>query len=71
MLALGRAFDEIWDVPRLEQRGGLGARARGLIMLVILAVALVAATVGSGLAVAGEVSPAAARIGGRGGRARR
>jgi membrane protein len=63
MLALGRAFDEIWDVPRLEQRGGLRARARGLIMLVILAVALVAATVGSGLAVAGEVSPAAARIG--------
>src|SRR3954454_16850721 len=32
-LALSRAFAEIWDVPRLEQRGGLKARGRGLIML--------------------------------------
>jgi hypothetical protein len=30
--ALGRAFAEIWGVPRLEQRSGL-ARVRGLVVL--------------------------------------
>jgi membrane protein len=44
-VALGRAFDAIWDVPRLEQRKGMAARARGLLVLAILAVALVGATV--------------------------
>lgn len=33
-LALGRAFAEIWDTPRLEQPRGLKARARGLALLV-------------------------------------
>ena len=61
-LALGRAFDEIWDVPRLEQRGPLARRARGAIVLVILACVLVAATVAGGVAIAGEVGPIAERI---------
>jgi membrane protein len=63
-LALGRAFDEIWDVPRLEQRGGLRARARGAIVLAVLACALVAATVAGGLAIGGSIRPAAQRLGG-------
>jgi membrane protein len=62
MLALGRAFDEIWDVPRLEQRGPLAARVRAVIMLVIVACALVAAAVAGGLAVAGRIGPAAERV---------
>ena len=61
-LALGRAFDEIWDVPRLEQRGPLARRARGVLVLVILACALVATTVAGGLAIAEQVGPAAERI---------
>ena len=44
-LALGRAFEEIWDVPRFEQRGALRARVRGLFVLAVLGVSLVAATV--------------------------
>jgi len=62
-LALGRAFDEIWDIPRLERRGPVAARARGLVVLVVVACALVAATVLSGLAVAGSIGPAAERAG--------
>jgi membrane protein len=62
MLALGRAFDEIWDVPRLEQRGPVARRARAAAVLVILACALVAATIAGGLAIAEEVGPAVERI---------
>ena len=62
-LALGRAFDEIWDVPRLDQRGPVGRRARAALVLVILASALVAATVAGGLAITGRIGPAAERIG--------
>jgi membrane protein len=61
-LALGRAFDEIWDVPRLEQRGPLARRARGALVLVVLACVLVAATVAGGVAIAAELGPAATRI---------
>ena len=60
-LALGRAFAEIWDTPRLEQPGGLRARARGLALLAILGVTLVAATVVTGLAIGGGIGPAAER----------
>jgi membrane protein len=60
-LALGRAFAEIWDTPRLQQPGGLKARARGLALLAILAATLVAATVAAGLAVGGGIGPAAER----------
>ena len=40
-LALGRAFDAVADVPRLEQRTGLRARGRGLLVLGVLAVVLI------------------------------
>jgi membrane protein len=60
-VALSTAFAEIWDVPRLEQPSGLRSRARGLGVLVILAVTLVAATVATGLAVGGGLNPAAER----------
>jgi membrane protein len=65
-LALGRAFDEIWDVPRLEQRGPVARRARGAVVLVILACMLVASTTAGGLSVTDEVGPAAERIGAAG-----
>ena len=54
-LALGRSFADIWDVPRLEQPNGLKARARGLALLAILALTLVAATVATGFAVGGNL----------------
>ncbi|HTE63137.1 MAG TPA: YihY/virulence factor BrkB family protein [Solirubrobacteraceae bacterium] len=62
-LALGRAFEEIWDVPRLEQRGAARARVRGLVVLAVLGVLLVAATVATGLAVGGRIGPAAEELG--------
>jgi membrane protein len=62
-LALSRGFDEIWDVPRLEQRGPVTRRARGGLVLVILACALIASTVVGGIAITGEIGPAAERIG--------
>ena len=57
-LALGRAFADIWDTPRLEQPGGCKARARGLALLAILGATLVAATVAAGLAIGGGIGPA-------------
>jgi membrane protein len=60
-VALGRAFAAIWDVPRLEQPTGLKARARGLLVLVILAVTLIVSTAAAGLAVGGGIGPAAQR----------
>jgi membrane protein len=62
-LALGRAFEEIWDVPRRQQRGGLRARVLGVVVLAVLGVALVAATVVAGVAVGGRIGPAAERLG--------
>jgi membrane protein len=61
MVALGRAFAEIWDVPRLEQPGGLKARARGLAVMVILGVTLIAATAAAGLVGGGWIGPVAQR----------
>src|SRR3954452_3683324 len=52
-LALGRAFAEIWDVPRLNQPSGLKSRARGLAVLIVLLVTLIAATALTGLAIGG------------------
>jgi membrane protein len=60
-VALGRAFAEIWDVPRLEQPSGLKARVRGLILLGILGVTLIASTALAGLAIGGGVGPRAER----------
>ena len=47
-VALGRAFAEIWDVPRLDQPGGLKARGRGLAVMAILGVTLIVATAAAG-----------------------
>lgn len=52
-LAMGRAFDTIWEVPRKDQPNALKARARGMAVLAVIATALVAATVLSGLATGG------------------
>jgi membrane protein len=60
-VALGRAFAEIWDVPRVEQPNGLKARGRGFVVLVILGVTLIASTVVTGLAIGGGIGPAAER----------
>jgi YihY family inner membrane protein len=62
-LALTRAFAEIWDVPRVEQANGFKARARGLALLVILAVLLIASTAATGLAIGGGIGPGAQRVG--------
>lgn len=43
-LALGRAFDAVSDIPRLEQRSGLQARARGVLVLGALGAMLIAAS---------------------------
>jgi membrane protein len=60
-VALGRAFAQIWDVPQLEQPGGLRTRARGLAVLAIVGLTLVASTVVAGLALGGRIGPAAER----------
>jgi membrane protein len=60
-VALGRAFAVIWGVPRLEQPSGLKARARGLAVLAILGVTLIAATAAAGLVAGGGIGPAAAQ----------
>ena len=65
-LALNRAFEEIWDVSRLEQRGAFLARVRGLVLLAILGLSLIAATVAAGLAVGGRIGAAAEELGATG-----
>jgi membrane protein len=62
-VALGTAFAEVWDVPRFQQPSGLKARARGLAVLAILGVTLVAATALARVAAARSGSPAAERAG--------
>jgi YihY family inner membrane protein len=61
-LALGRAFAQIWDVPRVDQPNGIKARLRGLATLVVLAIILIAATVVGGLAIGGGIGPGAQRL---------
>lgn len=63
MLALTRAFEAIWDVPRVEQHGTLAARARGVAVLLALAAGLVVSTVAAGSAVTGAIGPVAERVG--------
>ena len=60
-LALGRAFAEIWDVPRLEQPGGLKARGRGLAVLVDPRRDARRRHRAAGLTVGGGIGPAAER----------
>jgi membrane protein len=61
-LALGRAFNEIWDVPRFEQRGALLSRVYGVAALLVLGIALVASTVLAGLSIGGGIGPGAERL---------
>jgi YihY family inner membrane protein len=62
-LALGRAFQEIWDVPRLDQRGPIRSRAYGVAVLVVLGAVLVGSTLLTGLTYGGGIGPAAGRVG--------
>jgi membrane protein len=62
-LALGRAFDEIWDVPRVDQPGAVKARVCGLMLLCVLGGALIAASVGPGLTVGGGLEGAGWQLG--------
>src|SRR4051794_39785589 len=62
-LAFGRAFAQIWDVPRFERPNGVKARLRGFAVLVILGLALVAATAAAGLASGAGLGAGAQRIG--------
>ncbi len=55
-LALGRAFDEVWDIPRVDQPNAVKARVRGTAVLVVLATALIAASAGTGLAIGGGLT---------------
>lgn len=52
-VALGRAFEVVWDVPRVDQRNGLVARVRGLAIIGVLAVVIGAATAVTALSLGG------------------
>ena len=52
-VALGRAFEVVWDVPRLEQRNGVVARVRGLAIIGAMAVVIGAATAVTALSLGG------------------
>ena len=56
---MGRAFEQIWDVPRLEQRVGIAARVRGVAVLAAMATALLGATAAAGLTVGGGLGEGA------------
>ena len=62
-LALSHAFAETWSVPSLERRSGLGARARGLLTLVVLGVVLFAASALAGVVGGGGGGSAGERLG--------
>jgi membrane protein len=57
-LALSRALDRVWGVPRVRRRHFVAARARGLLLLLAMGVTLVASSVAAGAAVAGELGSA-------------
>jgi YihY family inner membrane protein len=61
MVALSRAFAEIWDVPRLRQPNWIKSRLRGLAGLLTFGIILIAASVATGLAVGGGIGPLAER----------
>ena len=54
-LALSRALDRVWGVPRVRRRHYFAARARGLLLLAAIGAALVASSVATGVALAGEL----------------
>jgi len=54
-LALSRASDRVWGVPRVRRRGYVAARARGVLLLAAIGVTLVVSSLATGVAVAGEL----------------
>jgi len=54
-LALSRAFDRVWSVPRVRRPGFVAARARGLLLLAAIGLTLVVSSLATGVAVAGEL----------------
>jgi YihY family inner membrane protein len=61
-LALGKALDELWGVPRMDRPGFVGARARGLALLAVLGTSVVASTVAIDLARTGRLQPDVVQI---------
>ena len=59
-LALGQALDRVWNIPPVEQAGWIARRLRGLAMLLVGGLALVASSVLGGVAASGHFEPAIA-----------
>ncbi len=57
-LAIGNALDRIWAVPQVKRAGFFSSRGRGLLVLISIGTANVAATAGVGLAAAGGAGSA-------------
>ena len=57
-LAIGDALDRIWAVPRVQRRGSVTARLRGLLVLASIGTVNVVVTVAVGLVAAGGVRTA-------------
>jgi inner membrane protein YhjD len=56
-LALGQALDRVWSIPPVEQPGWVARRLRGLAMLLVGGLALVASSVLGGVAASGQFEP--------------
>ena len=61
-LAIGRALDTVWAVPRMDRPGYVYARLRGLAILVVIGTAQVMTTVVVTLARNGTIEPPAAGV---------
>ncbi len=61
-LVLGRAFNQVWNVPRYRQRGAVGSRLYAVAALGVLGVALVGSTLLTGLAIGGAIGPGLQRL---------
>jgi membrane protein len=61
-LAIGRALDRTWAVPRVKRSGFLSSRLRGLLVLAAFGSINVLATVAVGLVTAGGVGTAAMQV---------
>ena len=61
-LALARALDRVWGVARVRRRNVVAARVRALLLLVAIGVTLVASSVATGIAVAGELGSSAESV---------
>jgi membrane protein len=62
-LALGDALNRLWAVPRVKRAGFLGSRIRGLLLLVVVGVVVVAWTAVAGLAAEAQIQPPLAQAG--------